>query len=220
MPIYFTYVETKQKGALLKHDTIQPFTMAVILWAAVMAVIIAGMFQGALPVQRSQYSHLCHGFEAGPILDFAPPIVLPEEEPALEMRLKDISLHAEDTYHSELLLLAKVINAEMGGSWIPDWVQLAVGSVVLNRVCSDQFPDTIYDVVYQTEPRQYGSAWNGSFERPITEQVWANAVYLMEHGSTIPSDVLYQSTNPRNGKALYISYYDSVLGTTTYFNYG
>ena len=46
-------------------------------------------------------------------------------------------------------LLARVIYAEVGCTWIPDWVQRMVGSVVLNRVNSSYYPDTIREVIYQ-----------------------------------------------------------------------
>lgn len=53
----------------------------------------------------------------------------------------------------DLDLLARIINAEAGCDWIPDWVQRMVGSVVLNRVNSEHFPNSIREVIYQ--PGQY-----------------------------------------------------------------
>jgi len=49
--------------------------------------------------------------------------------------------------NDELYWLAKVVNAEARGE--PYRGQVAVAAVVLNRVKSDQFPDTIYSVIYQ-----------------------------------------------------------------------
>ena len=49
----------------------------------------------------------------------------------------------------DLDLLSRVIYAEVGCSWIPDWVQQMTGSVVLNRVASAYYPNTIRDVIYQ-----------------------------------------------------------------------
>ncbi|NLC52669.1 MAG: cell wall hydrolase [Firmicutes bacterium] len=51
----------------------------------------------------------------------------------------------------DLYLLAKLIRAEAEGE--PYEGQVAVGAVVMNRVKSRQFPNTIYDVIYQ--PRQF-----------------------------------------------------------------
>jgi hypothetical protein len=52
---------------------------------------------------------------------------------------------------ADLYLLAKLIRAEAEGE--PYWGQVAVGAVVMNRVKSKQFPNTIYEVIYQ--PRQF-----------------------------------------------------------------
>jgi hypothetical protein len=72
-------------------------------------------------------------------------------------------------------------------------MMLYVGSVVLNRVESDEFPDTIYEVVFQTDPLQYGPTKDGSYyEEPTPEAVEA-AEKLLEDGSVLPADVIYQS---------------------------
>ena len=61
---------------------------------------------------------------------------------------------------ADLDLLSRLIYAEAGCTWIPDWVQQMVGSVVLNRVESEYYPDTIREVIYQ--PGQYAPTWDGS----------------------------------------------------------
>lgn len=116
----------------------------------------------------------------------------------------------------ELDLLARIINAEAGSSWIPDEVQLYVGSVVLNRVKSDRFPDTIKDVIYQKG--QYSPTWNGSINKKPSQRAIDNAKYLLENGSVLPDGVVFQA-NFRQGSSVYYKYYDKTLGTTTYFCY-
>lgn len=116
----------------------------------------------------------------------------------------------------ELDLLARIINAEAGCDWMPDWVQRMVGSVVLNRVNSVHFPNTIREVIYQ--PGQYGPVYNGSIHKTPSAKVIANARYLLENGSICPANVTGQSGYITGG-GLYTSYYDSVLGTTIYFCY-
>ena len=49
----------------------------------------------------------------------------------------------------DLYLLARVIDAMAGSDWLTDDFRICVGEVVLNRVASPEFPDTIRDVVYQ-----------------------------------------------------------------------
>ena len=61
---------------------------------------------------------------------------------------RDISeVHFSD---SDRVLLANLIYCEAGGE--PYEGQLAVGAVVINRVLSSCYPDTINDVIYQRSP--------------------------------------------------------------------
>lgn len=116
----------------------------------------------------------------------------------------------------ELDLLARVIYAEVGCTWIPDWVQQMVGSVVLNRVASPYYPDTIYDVIYQ--PGQYAPTWDGSIYKTPDARTIENARYLLENGSICPANVVGQNSII-TGSGVYTSYRDSILGTTVYFCY-
>ena len=113
-------------------------------------------------------------------------------------------------------LLARLLTCEMGCSWIADEQQLYVGSVVLNRVASDLLPDTLQEVIYQ--PGQYAPAISGWIETvQPDERTIGNARWLLENGSVLPENVLYQSTVVQG--EVYDSYYDAVLGTTTYYCY-
>ena len=113
-------------------------------------------------------------------------------------------------------LLARLLTCEMGCSWIADEQQLYVGSVVLNRVASDLFPDTLQEVIYQ--PGQYAPAISGWIETvQPDERTIGNARWLLENGSVLPENVLYQSTVVQG--EVYDSYYDADLGTTTYYCY-
>ena len=116
----------------------------------------------------------------------------------------------------DLDLLSRLIYAEVGCSWIPDWVQRMTGSVVLNRVASAYYPNTIREVIYQ--PGQYSPTWDGSIEKKPDARTVANAKYLLEHGSICPANVVGQNSIV-TGSGVYRSYYDSVLGTTVYFCY-
>ena len=57
----------------------------------------------------------------------------------------------------DLYLLAKAIHAEARGEIYEG--QVAVGAVILNRVRSNQFPNSIYGVIYQ--PRQFDAVYDG-----------------------------------------------------------
>lgn len=111
-------------------------------------------------------------------------------------------------------LLARAIYAEAGCSWIPDYVQLSVGSVVLNRVQSGYYPDTIEGVLY--DPGQYVPSTFYATEPD--ERAYRNADILLNGGSTLPANVLGQN-GWGIGDEIYDTYYDEVLGTTIYFTY-
>lgn len=115
----------------------------------------------------------------------------------------------------ELDLLSRIIYAEAGSSYIPDWVQQMVGSVVLNRVASSRYPNTIRDVIYQ--PGQYSPTWSGSIYNTPDERTVANARYLLENGSVAPANVLYQA-GFRQGSGVYQTY-TTPSGYTEYFCY-
>ena len=117
---------------------------------------------------------------------------------------------------ADLDLLSRLIYAEAGCAWIPDWVQRMVGSVVLNRVESQYYPDTIREVIYQ--PGQYAPTWDGSLQKTPDARTIENARYLLEHGSICPENVVGQNSII-TGSGVYTSYYDQVLETTIYFCY-
>lgn len=97
--------------------------------------------------------------------------------------------HTEATHeakhkHPNVYLLARIINAESTGEPLPGMV--AVGDVVLNRVESSQFPDTIKEVVYQ--PGQFSPVKNGSINKEPNERAIKAAKLALRAGG---SNALY-----------------------------
>ena len=89
----------------------------------------------------------------------------------------------------DLYILSHIIYAEAGGqSW--DF-QVAVGSVVLNRVKSKKFPNTIRGVVFQKG--QYASTWDGNYNKTPSKQSIKVAKYLLKNGSQLPKYVYFQA---------------------------
>lgn len=99
----------------------------------------------------------------------------------------------ERTYSDDdLWYLSRVIQCESG--YCSQEMQEAVGSVVLNRVASERFPNSIPEVI--TQPGQYSTVgWLES--NPPTEQALAVAVDLLENGSKLPDDVVWQANFPQ-----------------------
>lgn len=65
---------------------------------------------------------------------------------------------------SELSLLARLVSGEARGE--PYIGQVAVAAVVLNRVRSDEFPDTVSGVIFQ--PGAFDAVWDGQFDMTPT----------------------------------------------------
>lgn len=123
----------------------------------------------------------------------------------------DVVTYSED----DLYWLSRVVFAEAGCDWFPDWVQQDVASVVLNRVSDPRYPNTIKGVIF--DPGQYSCVDSGSIYNSPTQKVINNCKYVLENGSTLPSGVIGQSSYAWG--TVYKTYYDSVLGTTIKFFY-
>ena len=92
---------------------------------------------------------------------------------------------------NDLYILSHIINAEAGDDNCSHEHRIAVGSVVLNRVADPDFPDTIHDVVFQEG--QYAPTWDGSYEKIPSEDSIEVAKLLLEEGSQIPAECVYQA---------------------------
>lgn len=136
----------------------------------------------------------------------------------LEQDARSASSDAQaPTYtQDDLYWLAMAITREAGSDWLTDEHQLLVGNVVLNRVASSRYPDTIYDVLHQKG--QYPWAYKGSYTQP-TARACANAKLLLEGERVCPANVLF-SSQTKHGWGVYKAIKDSLRGTTIYFCYG
>ena len=111
----------------------------------------------------------------------------------------------------DLYLLAKLICAEAGSDWLSDDFRLCVGEVVLNRVDSPEFPDSISDVVYQKG--QYASAGTAAFASLVPSQACVDvALRLMQGERKMAPSVVFQSDHEQG--EIFSMYTDRRLGTT------
>lgn len=112
--------------------------------------------------------------------------------------LSDEQVNVQEINNEDLMLLAKLINSEVGS--LTTEAQIACGSVVMNRVHSNNFPNSIRDVIYQTG--QYAVVENGRINLEPSELSFQNAKYILENGSQIPQNVVYQSMSAQ-GSGIY-----------------
>ncbi len=89
----------------------------------------------------------------------------------------------------DLYWLSRIIYAEAGGESLTG--QIAVGNVILNRVASTEYPNTIYDVIFdrkdavQFEPIANGTIYNDPTDTAI------QAAKLAMQGVSIVGDCLF-----------------------------
>lgn len=96
-------------------------------------------------------------------------------------------------YEDDLYILSHVITGEAEGCSRD--MKLSVGSVVLNRVSDDRFPDTIAEVVFQ--PGQYACTWDGNYYREPSQDTIDIAAELLEDGTAIDESVVWQAEFPQ-----------------------
>lgn len=120
----------------------------------------------------------------------------PEEltvEPEPENRYAELHFSDEDVY-----ILACLVYHEARGECFDG--QVAVVEVVLNRMLSDYFPDTVEEVVFQ----RYGDVWQFSpapylySAEPDKEQYLAVHTTIEEREHILSEDTVYFSTAPYN----------------------
>lgn len=135
------------------------------------------------------------------------PITKPEKaiirwkEPDVQMDEPEVSVVdqygqqvvEDDVSWEDIYLLASLIHAEVGS--VPDDECLyACGSVVLNRMASEEFPDTLEGVIYQSEPTvQYACTIDGNLDKEPDDRCLEIAEELLHTKSRLPEDVVYQA---------------------------
>lgn len=117
----------------------------------------------------------------------------PTVEPEPENRYAELHFSDEDVY-----ILACLVYHEARGESFEG--QVAVVEVVLNRMLSDYFPDTVEEVVFQ----KYGDVWQFSpapylySAEPDKEQYLAVHTAIEEREHILSEDTVYFSTAPYN----------------------
>lgn len=130
-----------------------------------------------------------------PLLGPAPKPVYAEaiyKPPALISEIVYEPLIAESVIPQEQIdMLAHLLMGECGADYCTDDLHYYVGSVVLNRIESDLFPDTLEEVIFQ--PGQYECTWVGGYYQEPTDRCYKIAEELLKDGSVLPSNVVFQA---------------------------
>ena len=134
------------------------------------------------------------------------------QQPTTKAQTTTTTKKAVSTNSDDVDLLARLIYCEAGGCSYRN--RQLVGSVVLNRMHSSSYPNTLSGVIYQKG--QYSCTGKLYSVTPDSEtrQIAAD---LLANGSICPSNVVYQSQY-KQGSGVYEAI-ASPYGTTTYFCY-
>ena len=128
---------------------------------------------------------------------------------------EDIAPLSEEWWKEQeaLDIVARVVQGEAG--YCPWMHQIAVAAVVVNRVHSPLFPDTVREVVAQ--PRQYTTLYLTGFEQ-TTLQCYEAAKKAMDGESGVPEDVIWQAEFRQGREVWWQSDVDTGwYRSTTYF---
>lgn len=134
-------------------------------------------------------------------------------EKARNEQIKLLELAVPCISFNDLVELAKVITSECGSSWLSMEWKMAVGEVVLNRVASPEFPNTVYEVIHAHG--QYANANTDYFDNlmPFEDCVEAAARLLSGERVMNEPSVVFQS-NSKQGSGVCLALYDSYFGYT------
>lgn len=152
------------------------------------------------------------------------------EEDTLHVAIQEERPRAMDepvsAFSSEdVTLLARIMQEEDGvdevddpdHAW-PDLPIMAIGEVVLNRVASPEYPNTIEAVLKQTNPIQYAPVYEAGWDRIKPHERYIELAIRLLAGERVLGDpqVVYQATFSQ-GRGAVMTWHDTYIGSTTYF---
>lgn len=136
-----------------------------------------------------------------------------EAQRCREEKIAALGLSYPGVDFDELLLLSRLIYAEAGSDWLDEHWKMAVGEVVLNRVASPEFPDTLREVV--TQPGQYygPTEWYLDWLYPDRASVVA-AMKLLSGERVLNEPAVVFQANGTQGSGVFLELRDEYLGST------
>ena len=190
--------------------------ITIILALSFMATASAYMVKPSIQ-DWTENQHKLHS-----IANIAREMGLPEDSPIIEEASR-LWWEEHSTYEQKLRILANVVYNE--AKYCADEHQQLVAMVVLNRVRSPLFPNSIIEVVEQ--PGQYHPAYVHNTpelddEDTEVQRCIRNAKVALDGFVDCPENVLFQSQFPELGNGYYKVFYvdTGYYQSTTYFAYG
>lgn len=173
-------------------------TAGLALCVAILALLAAFMDVDGVSTVRGanvEETPVIAPWEAGILTDTAPPVIAVEITPEPVPRYSDVAMSEDERQE-----LAGIVYLEAGNQCAEG--QQAVVEVVLNRVISPEFPDTVHDVLHQgegTKRPQFSTIDNLDSAEPVAAQY--EAIDAALYGpSILPEDVVFFSRNGENDR--------------------
>lgn len=116
----------------------------------------------------------------------------PAPAPSVNERYAGITMSDEERRELLAVIYLEAANQSAEG-------QQAVAEVVLNRVISPDFPDTVHEVIHQDNPVQFSTAENIGIATPTEAQETALEAALYGE-SILPTDVVFFSRKGENSR--------------------
>lgn len=109
----------------------------------------------------------------------------------LLIKSKSVELPFYNYSEEEIQTLAKCVEAEAGEENFN--AQEYITKVILNRVKSSQFPNSISEVIYQRRGKipQFSVAYNGMMNREVKKSTLSSVYKVLVNGSDLPDYVYY-----------------------------
>ena len=110
----------------------------------------------------------------------------------------ELPVQAKTIEYSEVELMERVVEAEAGNQGLMG--KRLVAAVIYNRVESEKFPNTVYDVI--VSPHQFSTVWNGAVDKANVSDETRVAV-LLELSHRTDNEILYFNNGACSGKYAY-----------------
>lgn len=139
-----------------------------------------------------------------------------KENTQLKEQMNEVEIPTYEFTPEEIYTLAQCVEAEAGHYSKHKNSQKYITQVILNRLHSGKFPNTIEKVIYQKKGNipQFSVAYNGMMNREVEPETLANVYSVLVHGTNLPENVLYFYADYVEGNWVNtLNIYDVVEGT-------
>lgn len=177
----------KNNKEIKKHIHKAPYIVVLFVW--IILIVITGSFRIRLILQDETPQE-----ESKQVISIETMSVIDEyiSESMFESSTENVIPQYTD---ADLYYLAAAVCREAGGA--SEEIQLLVANVIINRVNSYLYPDTIYGVL--TDYKQYGTMWKYGVSFPdwanqkVIDQCYAVAKRILDGERFCPENVLFQA---------------------------